>query len=72
MAVSVDDMTCKFVRRGMRQRYALMVSKLLFFLICGPYLISTHGMGNKANDTNPSKLVAHPIPSLSYTKRNQS
>ena len=51
----------------MVQRYALIVSKWLFFLICGPYLINTHGMGNKVNVTNPSKLVAHAMPSLSYT-----
>lgn len=43
------------------------VSYLLFALIFGPYLNNTHGMGNKAIATKPNKLLAHPMPSFSYT-----
>lgn len=54
---------------GVLRRYALIVSKRLFFLICGPNLNSTHGIGNMVNDKNPSRLVAHAIPNPSYTER---
>lgn len=47
--------------------YALMVSKWLFFRICGPNLNRTQGMGSIVKDKKPNKLVAHAIPNLSYT-----
>ncbi len=47
--------------------YALMVSKLLFFLIWEPNLNRIHGMGNIVKERKARRLVAHAIPSLSYT-----
>ena len=52
--------------------YALIVSKLLFFLICGPNLNNTQGIGNIVSDKNPSRLVAQAIPILSYTSSVES
>lgn len=44
-----------------------MMSKLLFFRICGPNLNRTHGIGNMVKERKARRLVAHAIPSLSYT-----
>ena len=43
------------------------MSYWLLARICLPYMKSTHGTGNNMTAINPSKLVAHPIPSFEYT-----
>ena len=65
-------MQTKIASANTLQCYAFIVSNALFFLICGPYLNSTQGIGNIVNDKNPSKLVAHAMPNLSYTDETGS
>ena len=70
--MTADNLQSRIAGATMLQRYALIVSKALFFLICGPNLNSTQGIGNIVNDKNPSRLVAHAMPSLSYTDETES
>lgn len=68
-----NPLTCRQVRlippaRVILHELALcFASKRLIALICMPHLYNTHGIGDIAKPKNPSRLVAHLIPSFSYT-----
>lgn len=46
--------------------YAFKTSYPLLALTLDPHRKKTHGIGNNAKLTNPSRLVAHAIPKPSY------